>query len=77
MREIAAALTLIHSKQDTAVELRQRTDAVRRAVSYRSPDEAVPDPASVPRAQRDVGAAVREPNVLTDDYWDLYSLLLS
>jgi hypothetical protein len=51
---------------------------VRAAVSYRSEHEAVPDAVSLPSAfaGRGGGVSVREPNVLGDDYWDLYKVLL-
>ena len=44
-----------------------------------NPDDAIPDPGSLPSAflRRDGGVPVREPNVLADDYWDIGRLLLA
>ena len=45
-------------------------------VHYRHAEDTVPDPGSLPSAFPGRGVPVREPNVLVDDYWDLYTALL-
>jgi len=78
MTDIAAALAQVRSARDVAGGVRERSEALRAAVSYRSEHEAVPDAVSLPSAfaGRGGGVSVREPNVLGDDYWDVYKVLL-
>jgi hypothetical protein len=76
MTEIAAGLALVKSQKDIAGEIRVRTEAIKGAASYRHPEDTVPDPGSLPSAFVGRGVPVREPNVLLDDYWDLYTTLL-
>jgi hypothetical protein len=76
MAEIAVGLGLVRSQKDIAGEMRVRTDAIKTSAGYRHPEDTVPDPASLPSAFLGRGVPVREPNVLVDDYWDLYTALL-
>lgn len=76
MAEIAAGLALVKSQKDIAGDIRVRTEALKNAATYRHPEDTVPDPASLPSAFLGRGVPVREPNVLLDDYWDLYTALL-
>ena len=76
MAEIAAGLVIVKSQKDMAGEVRSRTDAIKNAATYRHPEDTVPDPGSLPSAFPGRGVPVREPNVLVDDYWDLYTALL-
>lgn len=55
-----------------APEIRSRTERLRKTVSWRSADDVVPVPDSL--AGPDDGAEGR--NVLIDDYWDVYKVLL-
>jgi len=76
MAEIASGLALVKSQKDIATEIRTRTEALKGAATYRHPEDTVPDPGSLPSAFVGRGVPVREPNVLIDDYWDLYTALL-
>ncbi len=78
MADIAAALALVRGARDVANGVRERSDALRQVVTYRSEHDAVPDALSLPSAfaGRGGGVSVREPNVLADDYWDIYKVLL-
>ena len=76
MAEIAVGLGLVKSQKDIAGEVRVRSDAIKNSAGYRHPEDTVPDPASLPSAFLGRGVPVREPNVLVDDYWDLYTTLL-
>jgi hypothetical protein len=76
MAEIAAGTVIVKSQKDIAGEIRTRTDAIKNAATYRDPDDTVPDPGSLPSAFLGRGVPVREPNVLIDDYWDVYAALL-
>ncbi len=76
MAEIASGLAIVKSQKDMAGEIRSRTDAIKNAATYRHGEDTVPDPASLPSAFPGRGVPVREPNVLIDDYWDVYTALL-
>jgi hypothetical protein len=76
MAEIALGLALVKSQKDIAAEIRTRTEALKGVASYRHPEDTVPDPGSLPSAFPGRGLPAREPNVLIDDYWDLYTALL-
>ena len=77
MREISTALAAVRQPKELAPQLRARTDVLRSAVSYRHPEDAVPEPVSLPSTGDASGeVSAREPNVLTDDYWNVYKVLL-
>ncbi|MBS0394079.1 MAG: hypothetical protein JSR54_05590 [Proteobacteria bacterium] len=76
MSEIGAGLALVKSQKDVAAEVRTRSEALRSAAVYRHAEDTVPDPASLPSAFAGRGVPVREPNVLLDDFWDVYQVLL-
>jgi hypothetical protein len=76
MGEIAAGIALVKSQKDIASEIRTRTEALRAQASYRHPEDTVPDPGSLPSAFAGREVPVREPNVLVEDYWDVYKTLL-
>jgi len=78
MNDIAAALAAIRSQKNLASEIKGRSEALKAALTYEHPSEAVPMSSSLPSAYlgREGGVAVREPNVLADDYWDVGRLLL-
>jgi hypothetical protein len=78
MADIAVALALVREQKDLVADIRARSELLRAAVSYRDPGEAVPDPGSLPSAFAGSGGGVpvREHNVLADDYWDVYAVLL-
>ncbi len=78
MNDIAAALTMIRSQTNLAGEIRARTEVLKATLGYDHPSEAVPIATTLPSAfrGRQGGVAVREPNVLADDYWDVGKLLL-
>jgi hypothetical protein len=78
MADIAVALALVRQQKDLVADIRARSELLRAAVSYREPGDAVPDPGSLPSAFAGSGGGVpvREHNVLADDYWDVYTVLL-
>ncbi|HXQ64757.1 MAG TPA: hypothetical protein VN787_07870 [Steroidobacteraceae bacterium] len=78
MADIAAALAGVRAQKDLAAEIRTRSELLKHAVSYNDPDDAIPQPGSLPSAflRRDGGVPIREPNVLADDYWDVGKVLL-
>lgn len=68
--EIARGLAVVKAAENLAPEVRTRTEKLRAAVSFRTPDETVPAPASLPPTTAGGG------NVLIDDYWDINRVLL-
>lgn len=77
MTDIADALRRVRGQKEDAAEIRARTELLRSVVTYRHSQDAVPDPATLPSAfPGRSGVSIREPNVLADDYWDVYRVLL-
>jgi hypothetical protein len=77
MAEIADATRRVRGGREDAAAIRSRTEQLRAVVTYRHSQDAVPDPVSLPSAfPGRSGVSVREPNVLIDDYWDVYRVLL-
>jgi hypothetical protein len=77
MTDIADALKRVRGQKEDAAEIRSRTELLRGVVTYRHSQDAVPEPASLPSAfAARSGVSIREPNVLVDDYWDVYKVLL-
>jgi hypothetical protein len=68
--EIERATKGLESPEGMAAQLRDRAEKIRAAVGWRSRDDVVPTPATVPPSAS--GSA----NVLLDDYWDVYRILL-
>ena len=81
---IAGARGLLESKRNLAEDVKVRTAELRKSARYRSPTDAAPLPESVVIREGDVlagralsgAAAARIPNVLGEDTWDLYRVLL-
>lgn len=70
--EVAQAIAMVASQEGIAPEIRTKTERLRASVSWRTPQDVVPTPASVPPATE----GDRGGNVLIDDYWDVYKVLL-
>lgn len=73
LREIDAALALVRSQDGMVAEIRRRTDRMATVATWRSANETVPQPASLPPAAT---GGVPDANVLVEDYWDVYKVLL-
>jgi hypothetical protein len=73
IREIAAAMTLVRSQDGLPAEIRRRGDRMASTATWRNQTETVPQPASLPPAG---SGGVPDANVLVDDYWDVYKVLL-
>ncbi|MCP5359863.1 MAG: hypothetical protein H7A14_03970 [Sinobacteraceae bacterium] len=83
MAEIARGLALLGQRVDVGAELRQRAERLERNVRYRAADDAVPVPESTTQSAGDVLARPAQgartpplPNVLAEDLWDVYRVLL-
>jgi len=68
--QLAEAMGTVRSQDGVAAEIRVLTDRLKRDASWRGPEDVVPAPSSVQ------SVAAEGPNVLIDDYWDLYRVLL-
>ncbi|MDH4260779.1 MAG: hypothetical protein OEW16_10835 [Gammaproteobacteria bacterium] len=73
LKEIVAALAQVKSQDGIMVEIKKRTDKMGPGATWRSQNETVPQPASLPPA---ASGGVPDANVLVDDYWDVYKILL-
>jgi hypothetical protein len=73
LREIAQALAMVRAQDGLAAEIKKRGEAMGPAASWRNANETVPQPASLPPAAT---GGVPDANVLVDDYWDVYKVLL-
>ena len=72
-KEIVAALAQVKSQDGIMAEIKKRTDKMAASATWRSPNETVPQPASLPPA---ASGGIPDANILVDDYWDVYKVLL-
>jgi hypothetical protein len=73
LREIAQALALVNAQDGLAAEIQKRGEKMASGATWRNANETVPQPASLPPAGT---GGVPDANVLVDDYWDVYKVLL-
>jgi hypothetical protein len=73
LREIAQALALVNAQDGLAAEIRKRGEKMVAGATWRNANETVPQHASLPPAGT---GGVPDANVLVDDYWDVYKVLL-
>jgi len=83
MAEIARARALIQVRKDIAQEVKVRTERLKQIARYRSEKDTSPTPESIAFSEGDVlagetlgASAARMPNVLAEDTWDLFRVLL-
>jgi hypothetical protein len=83
MRQIEAAEGLLRGRASLTQEVKQRSDRLKQVARYRAPTDAAPTAESLAFSDEDALAdsagglaAARMPNVLAEDTWDLYSVLL-
>jgi len=81
---IARARMMLESKANVAQDVKGRSDDMRARARYRAAADTAPTPESVSLGEADLLAgkplgaavAVRMPNVLAEDTWDLFRVLL-
>ena len=73
LREIAQALALVNAQDGLTADIKKRGEKMMSAATWRNANETVPQPASLPPAAT---GGVPDANVLVDDYWDVYKVLL-
>lgn len=83
MAEIARAKALLVRRADMTAELRARSERLHKVARYRGDDDAIPVPESAAGTAGDVLAAAPKgarapqiPNVLAEDTWDVFRILL-
>ena len=83
MRQIERAGDLLRARASLTQEVKQRSDRLKQVARYRAATDAAPTPESLAFSEGDaLGgapsglAAARMPNVLAEDTWDLYGVLL-
>jgi hypothetical protein len=83
MRDIEKAMMLIQVRGNIAQEIMARTDRLKQVARYRGPTDTSPTSDSLAFSEGDVltnepiGAhSARMPNVLAEDTWDLFRILL-
>ena len=83
MAEIDNAYLLIQSRTNIAQEIKLRSDRIKQVARYRNAPDTTPVADSIALSEGDVlnsqavgGNAARVPNVLAEDTWDLYRILL-
>ncbi len=73
LREIGQALALVNAQDGLAAEIKKRGEKMSAGATWRNANETVPQPASLPPAG---SGGTQDANVLVDDYWDVYKVLL-
>ena len=83
MREIERAMGLVQGRGNIAQEITSRTERLKQVARYRGPTDTSPTADSLAFSEGDalsnepLGAqAARMPNVLAEDTWDLFRILL-
>jgi hypothetical protein len=83
MGEIARAHRLLGDRAGLATEIRERADRLKSVARYRGPKDTTPQVECLAPSEGDVlavpaqgGTASRLPNVLAEDTWDLFRVLL-
>jgi hypothetical protein len=83
MRDIENAQGAIQNRSNIAQEITVRTDRLKQVARYRGQPDTSPTADSLAFSEGDVlasepvgGSAARMPNVLAEDTWDLYRILL-
>ncbi len=81
---IARARAILESKTNVAQDVKSRSESLRQGARYRNGADTAPTPESISLGETDVLAgaplgsqvAIRMPNVLGEDTWDLFRVLL-
>ena len=83
MAEIAKARAIVQARTNIAQEVKVRSERLKQIARYRGANDSSPTPESIAFSEGDVMAgesvganAARMPNVLAEDTWDLFRILL-
>jgi hypothetical protein len=76
MSAAAQATAEVERMGEDLAEIKARADRLRRQATYRNDDETVPAPNSIVTAGGQAVGQRAAPNVLLDEYWELYRALV-
>jgi hypothetical protein len=76
MHKAAQAIADVERMSEDLAEIKRRSARIRSAVVYRSPEETVPNADSIVPADAHAGTRRMAPNVLHDEYWEIYKALV-
>jgi len=83
MADIARGRAVLQARANIAQEVKLRSERLKQIARYRSPNDTSPTPESVAFAEGDTlagetlgASAAAMPNVLAEDTWDLFRILL-
>jgi hypothetical protein len=77
MQRVQKALAAVNGQNPLKAGVKAKLDALRACCQYRNAADTVPTADSLESARTHSGAGTAYPwNVLAEDYWDLYTLLL-
>jgi hypothetical protein len=73
---VARALGEFERQAEDLVDIKARTDRLRRVAAYRAESDTIPTPGSVHAAERSPQGGVPAANLLLEEYFDIYRVLL-
>lgn len=76
MQAASTATSEVEGMSEDLAEIKARADRLRRQVVYRNDEDTVPVPDSVGSADARANAKRGAPNVLLDEYWELYRAMV-
>ena len=76
LHKAAHAVADIERMDEDLAEIKLRADRLRRTAVYRNPEETVPNADSISPADARADMRRMAPNVLLDEYWDIYRALV-
>ena len=76
MQRSAQAAGEIEGMSEDLAEIKARADRLRRQATYRTEEDTVPAPESIFAADSRAPGQRPAPNVLLDEYWEIYRALL-
>jgi hypothetical protein len=76
MQRSAKAAAELEAMNDDLAEIKARADRLRRHARYRSDEETVPSPDSIAELDARAPGKQAAPNVLLDEYWEIYRALV-
>ena len=76
MHKASQAVADIERMSDDLADIKARADRLRRSAVYRNSDETVPNADSIAARDGRVDTQRMGPNVLLDEYWEIYRALV-
>jgi hypothetical protein len=76
MQRAATAVADIERMEDDLADVKTRADRIRRSASYKTASDVIPSHDSIAAPEGPAGARRPIPNLLLDEYWDIYRALV-